>query len=93
MAETGVYRLRVNPDVVWAEVDGELVLLDARTGNYYGLNRVGADIWRLLTQACPTEAILGYLLDSYEVEPGPAERDLADFLADLMASGLAQNVQ
>jgi hypothetical protein len=93
MAETGVYRLRVNPDVVWAEVDGELVLLDARTGNYYGLNQVGADIWRLLAQGYPTEAIVGHLLDSYEVEPALAERDLTDFLAGLMACGLAQNAQ
>lgn len=78
--------------MVAAELDGELVLLDTRTGVYYGLNRVGADIWRLLAQGYPTEAIARHLLENYEVDAGTVERDLTGFIAGLLTCGLAQRV-
>lgn len=90
MAEVGPMKIRCNPDVAGADLDGELVLLDTRTGVYYGLNRVGAEVWRLLAQDWPVEAIIGHLLENYEVEAEQARRDLARFIDGLVACGLVR---
>ena len=43
---------RVSPSstVISADIDGEVVLLDARSGDYFGLNRVAARAWTLLAE-------------------------------------------
>lgn len=90
MNEAGLKRIRRSPDVVWAELDGELVLLDLRTGSYYGLNRVGADIWRLLAQGCTAETILSHLVADYDIGADQVRWDLRTFIDGLVACGLAQ---
>ncbi len=90
MAEVGPMKIRCNPDVAGADLDGELVLLDTRTGVYYGLNRIGAEVWRLLVQDRPVEAIIGHLLENYEVEAEQARRDVVRFIDGLVACGLVR---
>lgn len=41
-------KFRPHPDVVWREVDGEVVLLHVLTGEYFGLDPVGSRVWQLL---------------------------------------------
>jgi hypothetical protein len=38
----------VNPAVVFADLDGEVVLLNTETGVYFGLEGAGALIWAML---------------------------------------------
>ena len=41
-------RVSVNDDVLFQELDGEGVLLNLKTGVYFGLDSVGARVWQLL---------------------------------------------
>jgi len=43
-------RFTVTNDVVAREVGGEMVLLDLSSGQYFGLDPVGARIWELLSE-------------------------------------------
>lgn len=81
-----------HPDVVWREVDGEVVLLNVVTGQYFGLDPVGSQVWMLLQSAGPPGANLHTLCDlvtaQFEVDSATAERDLSGLISDLLAQQL-----
>ena len=70
------------------EVDGEMVLLDMNSENYFGLDAVGTDIWQAMQEKeCLTE-VLEALLEQYEVEEEVLKKDLLNFVDKLQESGL-----
>lgn len=83
-------RLKVSPDVVSADVDGELVLMDSKSGVYFSLNAVGARLWVLAGGGSPLGAIADSLLTEYEVEPTVLWRDLAKVIEDLRQNSLIE---
>ena len=45
---------RPKPEVVFTTLEDGIVLLDAANGVYFGLNAVGAEMWKLLPPECET---------------------------------------
>lgn len=87
--------LRVSPDVVSEQVGDGLVLLNLRTGVYWGLNRTGAEVWRALQEQSSFEGICREIEDKFEAskeEIAAAVRSLMDELAgeNLLVSGAAE---
>lgn len=80
--------MMVNPAVVFADLDGEAVLLNTETGFYFGLDGAGALIWAMLVDGASEEAIVERLLARFAVEPERARADLAAFLDQLLAKRL-----
>ena len=72
------------------EVDGEMVLLDMESENYFGLDEVGTDIWQAMQEKETLKEVLEVLLEQYEVETEVLERDLSDFVGKLVESGLVK---
>ena len=71
-------RFTVSDEVVAREVNGEMVLLDLNSGQYFGLDAVGGRIWQLLSEAPRT---LAELCDHIEREfDAPRERIEADLM-------------
>jgi Coenzyme PQQ synthesis protein D (PqqD) len=82
-------RVALEPGVVWADVEGELVLLLPETGGYFALNPTGADLWRVLAGGPATEPdLVGRLVDGYLFDPSLAAADVGGFLAELERNGL-----
>jgi hypothetical protein len=82
-------RVALEPSVVWADVEGELVLLLPETGGYFALNQTGADLWRVLAGGAAAEPdLVGRLVDGYLVDPPVAAADVGRFLAELERNGL-----
>ena len=78
-------------DKVFAqEVDGEMVLLDMNSENYFGLNEIGTDIWQAIQEKRFLQNVYESLLEQYEVEPEVLEKDLLDFVKKLQESGLVK---
>ncbi len=78
-------------DTVFAqEVDGEMVLLDMNSENYFGLDEVGTSIWQAMQESGSLEEVYQAMLEQYEVEPEVLEKDLLDFAQKLSDSGLAE---
>ena len=78
-------------DTVFAqEVDGEMVLLDMESENYFGLDEVGTSIWQAMQEKETLQEVFEVLLDQYEVEPEMLEHDLSDFVGKLLESGLVE---
>ena len=50
------------------EVDGEMVLLDMESENYFGLDEVGTAIWQAMQEKETLKEVFDLLLAQYEVE-------------------------
>ncbi len=81
-------RVRINEDVAFRDLDGEMVLLNLRTGVYCGLDPVGTRIWHLLRAGQPLEAIVASLVAEYEVTAARSEADLLRFVGLLRENQL-----
>jgi len=78
-------------DTVFAqEVDGEMVLLDMNSENYFGLDAVGTDIWQAMQENESLADVLVVLLDQYDVEEEVLKKDLLTFVEKLQESGLIE---
>lgn len=82
------YPLQVPEHILSQEVQGELVLLDLRTGSYYGLNEVGSRIWPLLLQHKGLDDIVVALGQEYDVSLDQLRADVTAFVQKLMDFGL-----
>lgn len=84
--------IRPHPDVVWRDVDGEVVILNVVTGQYFGLDAVGSQVWILLQSAgqdgLDLQALSALVTQQFEVDAATAERDLAALVEDLIAQQL-----
>jgi hypothetical protein len=78
-------------DTVFAqEVDGEMVLLDMNSENYFGLDDVGTDIWKAIEEKKVLKDVLKRLLEQYDVEEEVLQNDLITFVEKLQERGLVE---
>jgi hypothetical protein len=77
-------------DQIFSELVDEAVILDLRTGVYYGIDSVGARIWQLLQQPKAVGEISTLLQAEYQVAAARCEDDLLIFLSNLQAKGLIE---
>ncbi|AWK88543.1 PqqD family protein [Azospirillum thermophilum] len=69
-----------NDEVLAAVVDGELVLMSVEQGLYFGLDPIGADIWRRMETAVRVSDLCACLVADYDGDPMQIERDVLDLL-------------
>lgn len=81
--------LTVAPDVMFRQLDDEAVLLDLKSGTYFGLNDVGARTWELILEHGRLSRVRDALLREYAVGREAVERDLLALAAQLVARQLA----
>ncbi len=78
--------------VLYREVDGQMVLLNLATEQYFGLNQVGARIVTRLTEESFDEA-LGTLTNDFDVDPDVLHRDVENLVGGLLEAGLLMRVE
>ncbi len=83
-------KINVPDHVLLEEVDGEAVVLNLESGKYYGLDKVGARMWALITQHGQVGPAFQTLLDEYNVSEEQLLQDLLDFVNKLVTHGLLQ---
>ena len=77
--------------VVAAEpAGGEMVLLHFPSGQYFGLNEVGASAWKHLCATGSVEDAFARLREEYEVDDERLRADLETLVAELLRAGLLQ---
>jgi hypothetical protein len=69
---------------VSTEVEGETVILQLESGNYFSLNEVGAFIWGELTQPQVVQDLCTRVLEEFDVEGDECERDVMKLLEQLL---------
>ena len=80
--------VRANDNVLFQDLHGEGVLLNLKTGVYFGLDPVGARIWQLLEKPAVLSEILESLLTEYDVAREQCAQDLLALVAEMEQRGL-----
>ena len=78
--------------VLARDVEGEMVLLNLDSEQYYGLDRIGADIVTRLTRE-PEEQAVAALCHDYEVDDRVLQADVTRLVGELLAAGLLERRQ
>ena len=82
-------RFRRAPDVVSRTIGKEVVLLDLRSGKYFGLNATGAAIWAVMERSgASLDAMMEGVRARFEDPGGQLQRDLERLLGELESNGL-----
>lgn len=75
-------------DVVSTVLDGDLVMLDPLTGQYFGLNPVAAALWARLESPVAAETLIADLVKAYQGDPAVIADETMAALARLVDLGL-----
>ena len=76
-------RIVVTKDQVSCDLSGEAAILNLKSGVYFGLNTVGASIWKLIQEPRSVKEIQNAIQEEYEVEPKRCEQDILELLEEL----------
>lgn len=76
------------PDVLLQDLEGEAVLLNLVSGQYYGLDENSHRMYQVLVTSPSVQAAFEVLLNEYEIEPERLKADLVRFLDKLLENGL-----
>ena len=87
---SGHSTVAVAKDKLSADLVDEAVILDLKSGVYYGLDEVGARIWALIQEPRVVNEVRDVLLQEYEVDADRCEPDLVAFLRELADQGLVE---
>ena len=68
----------------------ESAILNLKNSVYYGLDPVGARVWKLLREPKSVGELRDALLDEYDVEAGRCEQDLLELLEKMRGEGLIE---
>ena len=75
-------------DLIAQEMDGEMVMLDMASGNYFGLDSVASAIWQRIEQPVALKTLCQDLEAQYDVSHERCYEDVSSFLSELAEKGL-----
>src|ERR1700730_7417732 len=75
---------------VSCDLEGEVAILNLDNGVYYGLDSVGAQMWKQIQEPTTLAQILAKLLRYYDVSSETLEFDIRRLLSELAAHGLVK---
>ncbi len=81
-------RFQVNPKIVNATIDGEVIMLNLDRGRYYSLTASGADAWNAIERGATTGEILQEFRARYEASQLEIEGALLRLFKDLREEDL-----
>ena len=84
------HRVRLPDHVVYRSFEAETVLLNLRTGEYYGLNPSGARMFELLCEIGSTDAATREAADEFGQPITAIAKDMSQLCADLLARNLIE---
>ncbi len=82
--------IRINDDVLFNDLQGEIVILSPKTGVYFGLDPVGTRAWQLIQHHGRLGAVRDAMLKEYEVSAERLWEDLQDLITRMVDNGLVE---
>ena len=81
--------LRPNEAHVAAKViDGEAILINLASGNYYSMDKVGARVWERIEVGASVDELVVSIISLYDVAEEEARRDIERLVEALVEEGL-----
>jgi hypothetical protein len=79
---------QADPPPLFSKIEGEIVMLDVTSGNYYNLDPVGSDIWQRLLQPVTVTELCAMLEKDYDAESETIRREVLSLLEVMLEKGL-----
>jgi hypothetical protein len=73
-----------------SDMDGEKVMLSVQKGKYYNLGKLGGEIWDLMKEPVTIQELVTTLQSQYDVEQTECEKQVTDFINQLLEQGLVK---
>jgi hypothetical protein len=80
------------PSVVSEVIDGEAVIMDLRSGNYFSASETGGEIWRDIEAGRSYPQILRSLTARYQIDLQTLTDATDRFVTDLLANHLVEEI-
>lgn len=80
--------IRSEDHLTTAHLDEEAIVLDTASGQYFGVNELGARVLTLIESPRSMAEICDTLAREYDVERSRLEQDIVNFISDLHAKDL-----
>jgi Coenzyme PQQ synthesis protein D (PqqD) len=82
--------VKISENVMWRDLDGEIVILNLVSGIYFSVDGVGSRIWILMSEHVPNEEIIRTLISEFDVEETQLRSDMESLVRDLASQGLIE---
>ncbi len=79
-----------SPAVVGEILDGEAVIMNLKSGNYFSTDKVGSFLWALIEKGASDESMVQALTSHFEVEENQVSPAVDAFLNDLITNELVR---
>lgn len=79
-------------DLVSAQMDNEIVMLDVVRGEYFGIGGIGPRIWQLLEHPQSLSELCETLCREFRIDPENCRSDTLVFIGELIGIGLVKSV-
>jgi hypothetical protein len=90
---TQAQRFQINePHVVAEVIDGEAIVINLDSGNYFSLRETAASIWQVLMAGNTSTEVSRRMSRDYAGEPDAIEAAIQTFIENLLQEGLIQAV-
>jgi len=80
--------LERNSNLVFNQIEGEVVMLSLETSAYYGMDKIGSRIWELMEKPVSFSKILSHLMEEYNVSKEQCSTETKDFINKLIEKKL-----
>jgi hypothetical protein len=84
--------VEIADSVIYQNLQDEVVILNMASGEYYGLDSVGASMWKMLIDQREIAAVADRMVTEYEVRPDTVRGDLHTLVRQLLDAGLLKSV-
>ena len=91
MAITTESIVQRDPEQIFSEIEGEVVLLNIETGRYFKIDEIGSDIWEMIEEQTKVSDLCIKLSKEYEITPEECQPDVIAFLEQLEQCDLLVN--
>jgi hypothetical protein len=78
----------IGEDVVFRELEGEIVILNLEKGEYFGVDDVGTRVWTLLAEGRSLRQVADMMVSEYDVPRETVAADLLRLAGELISHGL-----
>lgn len=83
-------KIKAIDDHVSCDMAEEAVVLNVKNGVYYGLDEIGARVWKLALSETTIEQVVDAITSEYDVGKEQCTKDMIEFFTNMEAYGLIE---
>src|SRR5919199_6701564 len=78
----------ISPHLMHETIEGETIMINGATGNYYSLDPIASEVWRCIELGASVAEIVDFLTERYGVARADVESAVTKFVGEIEREGL-----